>query len=94
MSEFAFIDWFDNEIASIFGTQDTNVLKSLLETENFTTVSRLEELDVNNLPTGLTIQTPLKKLLCKAINRIRGSLLYDYITLEYDFQILLIFISA
>ena len=63
MSKFDFSDWFDNEIADIFFDTDANLLKSFLETENFTTVSRLEEFDVNNLPTDLTIQTSRKKLL-------------------------------
>jgi len=72
MSKFNFSDWFNDEIADIFGT-DTKVLKTFLEMENFTTVSRLKELDLNNLPTGLTIQTPLKMLLVKVINRLGGS---------------------
>ena len=77
MSKFDFSDWFDNEIADIFFGADAKLLKSFLETENFTTVSRLEELDVNNLPIGLlTIQTSRKNLLQKAINRIRGNSLY------------------
>ena len=72
MSKFNFSDWFNDEIADIFGT-DTKVLKTFLEMENFTTVSRLKELNLNNLPTGLTIQTPLKMLLVKVINRLGGS---------------------
>ena len=68
MSKFSFSDWFEDEISIYFEDDDADELKSYLESENITTVSRMEELDVNNLPFKKTI----KASLMRAIRSIQG----------------------
>ena len=78
MSKFFFSDWFEEEITFYFDKNDANNLKSYLESENITTVTRLEELDVNNL----TLKKISKTFLTRAIRNIKniqGNTIYFYI---------------
>ena len=78
MSKFSFSDWFDEEITFYFNKNEANRLKSYLESENITTVTQLEELDVNNL----TLKEKSKTYLTRAIRNIKniqGNTIYFYI---------------
>ena len=78
MSKFSFSDWFEVEISIYFEDDDADELKSYLESENITTVTQLEELDVNNL----TFKKKSKTLLTRAIRNIKniqGNTIYFYI---------------
>jgi hypothetical protein len=72
MSNFSFSEWFEDEIYILFES-DADELKSYLVSENITSVSRLEVLDVNNLP--FDVKRTLKAGWRRAIKSIRGNLI-------------------